>query len=63
MQTMRGMQIVRNTSKDLDDGTAAQSKFSANITCQRRSKNASDGRSKNTSIMLARRPPHWEPFR
>jgi hypothetical protein len=27
--------------------------------CQRRSKNASAGRSKNTSAMLARRPPNW----
>src|ERR1700684_1044718 len=32
-------------------------------TCQRRSKNASAGRSKNTSAMLARRPPNWGPFR
>ena len=31
-------------------------------TCQRRSKNASAGRSKNTSAMLARRPPNWGPF-
>ena len=30
--------------------------------CQRRSKNASAGRSKNTSVMLARRPPNWGPF-
>ena len=30
--------------------------------CQRRSKNASAGRSKNTSAMLARRPPNWGPF-
>ena len=27
--------------------------------CQRRSKNASISRSKNTSVMLARRPPNW----
>ena len=32
--------------------------------CQRRSKNASVSRSKNTSVMLARRPPpNWGPFR
>ena len=31
--------------------------------CQRRSKNASAGRSKNTSAMLARRPPNWGSFR
>jgi len=30
--------------------------------CQRRSKNASAGRSKNTSAMLARRPRNWGPF-
>ena len=30
--------------------------------CQRRSKNASVSRSKNTSVMLAKRPPNWEPF-
>ena len=30
--------------------------------CQRRGKNASAGRSKNTSAMLARRPPNWGPF-
>ena len=31
--------------------------------CQRRSKNASVFRSKNTSMMLARRPPNRGPFR
>ena len=31
--------------------------------CQRRSNNASAGRSKNTSAMLTRRPPNWGPFR
>jgi hypothetical protein len=31
--------------------------------CQRRSKNASVSRSKNTSVMLARRPPNWGSFR
>jgi hypothetical protein len=30
--------------------------------CQRRSKNASACRSKNTSAMPARRPPNWGPF-
>ena len=30
--------------------------------CQRRSKNASAGRSKNTSVMLARRPPKLGSF-
>jgi DNA-binding GntR family transcriptional regulator len=35
----------------------------AEICCQRRSKNASAGRSKNTSAMLARRPPNWGSFR
>jgi hypothetical protein len=30
--------------------------------CQRRSKNTSVCRSKNTSAMLARRPPNWGPF-
>src|SRR5271163_2014968 len=32
------------------------------IQCQRRSKNASAGRSKNTSAMLAIRPPNWGLF-
>ena len=31
--------------------------------CQRRSNNASAGRSKNTSAILTRRPPNWGPFR
>ena len=31
--------------------------------CQRRSKDASAGRSKSTSMVLARRPPNWGPFR
>jgi hypothetical protein len=31
-------------------------------TCQRRIKNASACPSKNTSVMLARRPPNWGPF-
>jgi len=30
------------------------------ISCQRHSKNGSAGRSKNTSAMLARRPPNWD---
>ena len=30
--------------------------------CQRRSKNASVSRSKDTSVMLAKRPPNWERF-
>jgi hypothetical protein len=39
------------------DGTDA-----AVADCQRRSKNASAGRSKNTSAMLAIRPPNWGLF-
>jgi len=35
--------------------------MSAKKTCQRRSKNASAGRSKNTSAMVVRRPPNWGP--
>jgi putative SOS response-associated peptidase YedK len=31
--------------------------------CQRHLKNASARRSKSTSVMLARRPPNWGPFR
>ena len=31
------------------------------LKCQRRSKNASAGRSKNTSTMLASRAPNWGP--
>ena len=31
--------------------------------CQRRSNDALVGRSKNTSVMLARRPRNWGPFR
>jgi hypothetical protein len=37
--------------------------FSARcVLCQRRSKNASAGRSKNTSALLAIRPPNWGLF-
>ena len=33
------------------------------VNCQRHLKNASARRSKSTSVMLARRPPNWGPFR
>src|ERR1035437_1575638 len=33
------------------------------LACQRHLKNASARRSKSTSVMLARRPPNWGPFR
>jgi hypothetical protein len=31
--------------------------------CQRRSKNASVCRRENTSMIVAKRPPNWGPFR
>ena len=33
------------------------------VKCQRRLKDASVFRSKNTSMILSRRPPNWGPFR
>jgi hypothetical protein len=45
------------------EAIALQEARPTSSSCQRRSKNASVGRSKNTSVPLARRPPNWGPFR
>jgi hypothetical protein len=51
-------EITKRLEQDLMDGKRS----SFRPRCQRRSKNSSAGRSKNTSAMLAIRPPNWGPF-
>ena len=58
--------LLSELRKSLQRQTATSdvlSVISSSTRCQRRSKNASASRSKNTSALLARRPPNWGPFR
>ena len=51
-----GKFIMRTTNITASDGISPNR-------CQRRLKDASVFRSKNTSMILSRRPPNWGPFR
>ena len=53
---------IEAKQKEKDAGWTSAARLAAIPACQRRSKNASVSRSKNTSVMLAKRPPNWEPF-
>ena len=62
LSKLRWFLVIARNSSFIYKGKAVHMKQIAEE-CQRRSKNASAGRSKNTSAMLARRPPNWGPFR
>ena len=55
-------QLIQAAEKEAEKEASASGVGLQYDRCQRRSKNASAGRSKNTSAMLARRPPNWGPF-